>query len=195
MSVTEYRRRGSLSQQAEVLWRAHADRLEEIGADGDVARTIHYRNVRQVRLVSAPRRGQPSRFLMEIGSARIRHVLSNSHFDESGEMEDRSDTFFPLVRRVVAGVRAANPEARFTTGEQPALYWTLFAFSLAVFTLLLFLILFLPVTPYDTSLSSVIKAALIVFSLALLLAWAIESRPRRFRPVRDLEKVLAGETG
>ncbi len=85
MPVTEYRRRGSLSQQDEVLWRAHPDRLEQIGADGAVERTVLFRNIQRVRLASAPRRTQPSRFLMELGAARTRHVLSNTHFEESGD--------------------------------------------------------------------------------------------------------------
>lgn len=195
MTVIEYRRRASIAEKGETLWRAHPDRLEQVAPDGTLVMTVPYQNIRQVRLAFAPSRYQQARFLIEMKGARSRLTISNMHFAGIGQFEDRTDTFFPLVRSVVHGVGAASPAAEFRAGERPALYWMLIALNVAVFTVLTLVILFLPIAPGNVGLSALIKAAVIAFSLPLMLSWAINSRPRAFSPDRDLEKVFATKSG
>lgn len=190
MSETEYRRRASISKNSEVLWRACSDRLEQIAQDGTLMLTVPYRNVRKVRLAFAPGRFQTSRFLMDLRGETSRLILTNMHFEGIGRFEDRSETFFPLVREVVAGVAAANPAARFSAGEEPVLYGLMFGLNVAAFSMLALLILYLPIVPGNVSLSAMIKMGIVIFTLPLLLSWAVNARPRRFDPVRDIDKVL-----
>jgi hypothetical protein len=191
MAVIEYRRRASIAQKSEVLWRAYPDRLEQVGPDGGAQAIVPFRNVRKVRVAFAPGRLQTQRFLMELTGASSRLVLTNMHFQGIGQFENRSDSFFPLVRHVVNGVRTANPTAEFRAGEQPALYWLLLGFTLAVFGLLLLIILSLPLAPGNLTVSIAIKSGIILFSLPLLMSWAIKARPRRLRLDGDLDRMLA----
>ncbi len=195
MTAIEYRRRASIVESGETLWRAYPERLDQVADDGTLIMTVPYQNIRRVRLAFAPGRFQRARFLMDLNGANSRLLLSNMHFAGFGQFEDRSEAFFALVRQVVTGVHAANPGAEFRAGEQSALYWLMMALNVAVFAMLTLVVLFLPIGPGNVVLSSLIKAAVILFSLPLLLSWAIHSRPRSFSPERDLEKVLAAKGG
>ncbi|MBA3069741.1 MAG: hypothetical protein FP825_14825 [Hyphomonas sp.] len=190
MSGTEYRRRASISKNSEVLWRACSDRLEQIAPDGTLVLTVPYRNVRKVRLAFAPGRFQTTRFLMDLRGETSRLILTNMHFEGFGRFEDRTETFFPLVREVVAGVAAANPAAQFSAGEEPLLYGLMLGLNVAAFSMLALLILYLPIVPGNVSLSAMVKLGIVIFTLPLLLSWAVNARPRRFDPVRDIDKVL-----
>lgn len=190
MSMTEYRRRASISAPGETLWRAYEDRLEQIAPDGQLQMTVPYRNVRRVRIAFAPGRFQQTRFLMELTGERSRLTLTSMHFRGLADFEDRFATFEPLVRQVVSGVSAANPSAEYWAGEIPVLYWLMLVFCVLAFGLLAFVILALPIGPGDVSLSTLVKFGIILFSLPLLFSWAIHSRPLRFDPGRDLDKVL-----
>lgn len=190
MTAVEYRRRASLTETGEVLWRAFPDRLEQYGPDGTLRMTVPYRNVQAVRLAFAPGRFQTSRFLMELQGTRSQLVLSNMHFAGIGNFEDRSETFLPLVRTVVTGIAAANPAARFTAGERPAYYWLMLGFNAFAFGMLALLLLTLPIVPGNISASVIIKGVVILFTLPLLFSWAVNARPRRFDPATGLEKVL-----
>lgn len=191
MTAVEYRRRASLTETGEVLWRAFPDRLEQFGPDGALRMTVPYRNVQSVRLAFAPGRFQTSRFLMELQGTRSELVLSNMHFAGIGNFEDRSETFLPLVRTVVTGIAAANPVARFTAGERPAYYWLMLGFNAFAFGMLALLLLTLPIVPGNISASVMIKGVVILFTLPLLFSWAVNARPRGFDPRTGLEKVLA----
>jgi len=191
MTAVEYRRRASLTETGEVVWRAFTDRLEQYGPDGVLRMTVPYRNVQAVRLAFAPGRFQTSRFLLELQGTRSELVLSNMHFAGIGNFEDRSETFLPLVRTVVAGIAAANPAARFSAAERPVYYCLMLGFNAFAFGMLALLLLTLPIVPGNISASVIIKGAVILFTLPLLFSWAVHARPRRFNPTSDLEKVLA----
>ena len=194
MTDIEYRRRASTIEKTEVLWRAQADRLEQVAPDGTVVTTVPYRHVQRLRLAFAPGRFQTERFLMELRGASSRLVITNMHFVRIGQFENRAETFFPLVRQVVAGVHAQNPAAQFSAGEQPSLYWLMLGLNAAVFGLLAMIVLFLPIVPGNLPLSALVKAGILVFSLPMLLSWAINARPRRFDPSKELEKVLSARS-
>ena len=194
MQVVEYRRRASLADTGEAVWRAWPDRLEQTGPDGTLLTKVPYSAVKQLRLGFTPGRFHTTRFLMELTGSKSRLVITNLHAGGIGPLEDRSDSFFALVRAVVAGVHRANPEAAFLAGEQPAIYWLLLAFNLAAFTMLALVVTHLPIVPGNVSASVMIKAVVILFSLPLLLGWLVNARPRRFDPQTGLEKVIAART-
>jgi len=194
MQVVEYRRRASLADKGEAVWRAHADRLEQIAPDGTLLTTVAYGAVRRLRLGFTPGRFHTTRFLMELTGTKSRLVITNLHAGGIGALEDRSEGFFNLVRAVVAGVQRAGPDAEFVAGEQPAIYWLLLAFNLAAFTLLVLVVTHLPIVPGNVSASVLIKSVLILFSLPLMLSWLVNARPRRFDPQEGLEKVIAART-
>ena len=190
MTTVEYRHRASVIEKSEAVWRTTPGALERVSEGGAVVFRVPYANIRSVRLAFAPGRFQTGRFLMELTGARSQLTLTNLHFKGFADFEDRSDTFFPLIREVVRGVAAANPEAKFQAGEQPALYLLLLAFALGSLALLALVVAFLPIAPGNVSLSAVLKLGLIAFSLPLLLSWAVNARPRRFDPHTGLEAVL-----
>jgi len=191
MEVTEYRRRASIQEQGETLWRALPDRLEFYSEDGALRGVVPFSKVQQVRLAFAPGRFQRTRFLMELTGAQSRLTLTNVHFKGVGRFEDRTASFFPLVRAVVAGIHAANPLARFRAGERPAFYFLQLAFVLGALGLLALVLIGLPLVPGNFVLSAIVKLAVIVVSLPLLLSWILHAWPRRFDPVTGLEAVLS----
>ncbi len=191
MEEIEYRRRASIQEKGETVWRAFPDRLEYHDADGALRGVVPFDRVTRVRLAFAPGRLQQKRFLMELSGTRSQFNLSNMHFKGIAQFEDRSDTFFPLVRAVVAGVHAANPNASFRAGEKPAYYVFLLAFVLVVYALLALVLFTLPVVPGNFTISILIKLGIILVSLPLLLSWGIHARPRRFDPETGLEAVLS----
>jgi len=187
----EYRRRASIQEKGETVWRAFPDRLEYHDAGGALRGVVPFDRVTRVRLAFAPGRLQQKRFLMELSGTRSQFNLSNMHFKGIAQFEDRTDTFFPLVRAVVAGVHAANPNAAFRAGEKPAYYVFLLAFVLVVYALLALVLFTLPVVPGNFTISILIKLGIILVSLPLLLSWGIHARPRRFDPETGLEAVLS----
>ena len=191
MEAVEYRRRASISENGETLWRALPDRLEYYTSDGALKGTVPYGKVRRVRLAFAPGRLQTTRFLMQLSGGRSQVTLTNMHFEGIGQFEDRSEAFFDLVRAVVQGVQAANPSAEFRAGEKPAYYFLMLAFVLATFGLLALVLIALPLVPGNFTLSAIVKSGLILISLPLLFSWAIHARPRRFDPQTGLEAVLS----
>lgn len=176
------------------MWRAHDDRLEQLGPDGQLVLTVPYSNVRRVRLAFAPGRLQQTRFLAELTGTRSQLILTNMHFKGIGNFEDRFDTFEPLIRRVVAGVAAANPSAEFRAGERPAYFWLMLLFNILAFGFLALVVLALPISFSDVSMTSLIKLGIVLICLPLLFTWALNSRPRRFDPARDLDAVLAARS-
>jgi hypothetical protein len=194
MSAVEFCRRASVSETDETLWRAHDDRLEQIGPDGQLVLTVPYSYVRRVRLAFAPGRMQQTRFLAELTGARSQLTLTSMHFKGIGSFEDRFDTFEPLIRKVVAGVAAANPSAEFRAGERPAYYGLMLVFNILAFGFLALVVLALPISIGDVSMTSLIKLGIVLISLPLMFSWAVNSRPRRFDPARDLDKVLAARS-
>lgn len=191
METIEYRRRASIQDKGETLWRAFPDRLEYVSADGARTGVIPYDKVRCVRLAFAPGRLQRTRFLMQLSGARSQVTLTNMHFRGVGDFEDRTDAFFDLVRAVVTGVHAARPDAAFRAGEKPAYYFLMLAFVLAAFSFMALVLIALPLVPGNFTVSVIIKLALILFSLPLLFSWVIHARPRRFDPATGLEAVLS----
>lgn len=191
MEATEYRRRASIQEKGETLWRALPDRLEYYASDGALRGVVPYDKVQKVRLAFAPGRFQQTRFLMELTGARSQVTLTNVHFVGIGQFEDRTDSFFPLVRAVVAGVQAASPSATFQAGERPAFYLLQLAFVVAALGLLALVLIGLPLVPGNFTLSAIVKLAVIAVSLPLLLSWIMHARPRRFDPDNGLEAVLS----
>ena len=191
MEAIEYRRRASIQEKGESLWRALPDRLECYAPDGTLRRTIPYDRVKKVRLAFAPGRLQTERFLMELSGVQSQVTLTNMHFQGIGQFENRSDSFFALARAVVDGVHAANPAAAFRAGEKPAYYFLMLAFVLGAFALMALVLLALPLAPGNFTISAIVKLGIILVSLPLLFSWAVKSRPRRFDPETGLEAVLS----
>lgn len=191
MDAVEYRRRASIAEPGEYLWRAFDDHLEQIAPDGRLVSTVPYRNVRKVRVAFAPGRMQQTRYLMELSGQGSRLVLTNMHFVGFAQFEDRFSTFAPLMRKVIEGVSRANPAAEFQAGEKVSYYWLMMLFNAAAFGLLALVLFALPVGVGDFTTSAILKLVVILFSLPLMFGWATKAFPRRFDPHTGLDKVLA----
>ncbi len=191
MEPVEYHCRNSLVDQSAIVWRAYPDRMEYGFDDGAKTGVVPYANVRKVRLSFSPGRFQQRRFVMELTGQTSHLVLTNLHYVSIGNFENRSGTFFPLVRAVVEGVHRANPSASFRAGQKPVAYIFLLAFVIAALALLVAVVVSLPLVPGNVTLSAIAKLAVIAFSLPLMYQWTVRGFPRRFDPATDLDKVLS----
>jgi hypothetical protein len=191
MDIKEYRQRTSAFEKGEVLWQAYADRLEKHGPDGALQLTIPYERVRRVRIAWAPSRGQPGRLLMELTGSVSSVTISNMHYADFANFEDRAETFYPMLWLVALGVRRANPAAEFRAGERAELYWPLVCFAFGALAMLAALLFSLPIGGGNITACAVIKIGLIVIALPVLLGWAWKSRPRKFNPDTDLDELVA----
>ena len=191
MEAVEYRRRASIQEKGDTLWRAYPDRLEYYREDGVLRGVVPYDKVHKVRLAFTPGRFQQTRFLMELSGARSQVTLNNIHFNGIGRFEDRTDSFFPLVRAVVSGVHGTSPDAKFRAGERPAYYAFQLSFVLFALAFLALVLIALPVVLGNFVVSVLVKLAVIAVSLPLMFSWVVNARPRRFDPVSGLEGVLS----
>jgi hypothetical protein len=194
MPIVEYRPRNSRDELSDVFWRAHEDKLERISVNGAVLSAIPYKRVRRVRLAFDTGRGRTTRFLMELNGRKTRKLAPSIAYDASGSIDEHESDYFPLVRQIVAGVKTANPKAEFLEGDDPGLYGLLIGVNLVIVALLVAVVLSVPILPGKAELAALVKAVLIVFSVGLLLAWGIESRPRHFRRWRDLDRFLSARS-
>ena len=191
MDVKEYRQRISILEKGETLWRAFADRMEQIGPDGALRLTIPYSAVRRVRVAWAPSRGQPGRLLLELSGSTSRVTVSNMHFAGFANFEDRSESFYPMLWMVALGVRRANPGAEFRAGERPEIYWPLMLFAFGALGVLATVLFALPLSFGNLAATVILKGIFILVMLPVLLRWAWKSRPRVFDPDTDLDEMVA----
>ncbi len=124
----------------ETIWRLGPDALEreEIIAGG-IGATVRYpyADIRGLRLSFAPSRADGGRYRcdLQLKQGTLAAIVS-THYAGVGNFEDRSATYGPLVRGLVARVAAANPACEFRAGKHAPAYWGEHIFLLAMIVVL-----------------------------------------------------------
>ena len=181
----------------EGTWRLLPDALELQGGPAvaaDAILTFPYRDIVELRLSYAPSRIDHRRYRCDIRmrSGQRLAVLS-THYAGIADFEDRSATYVPLVRGLIARVAAENAAARFRSGKRPLVYWAEHLFLVAMVALLVFV---LSVTGVGyLSDSSWAKLAIVVGFIPLLILYTRKNWPRRFSPTAIPSDVLPDRSG
>src|SRR5262249_5612770 len=106
--------------EREATWRLGA---EELQCDRGPGERFPYAAVVELRLSFDRTRFDTRRHRCDLRLADGRAVaLFSTHFAGIADFEDRSITYVPLVRELVARVAAANPGCRFLAGKRPWAY-------------------------------------------------------------------------
>lgn len=169
---------------AETTWWLGPDALRP----GD-RNAIPYADIAELRLSFDPTRFDSRRYRCSI---RLRDgrtaTISSSHYVSLAQFEDRSQTYEPLVRALVARAADANPGIRLRAGRRPFVYFLEHAFLLGA--ILLAIAVFEAVDPTPPSERSWLGIALIVSFLPLLILSMIRNRPRGFRATAIPDVIL-----
>ncbi len=182
--------------EREQVWRLEPDAITCEGggstrAPAGVAR-FPYADVVELRLSFAPTRfdSQRHRCELRLADGRAATIVS-THFRAVGDFEDRSASYVPLVRSLVARVAAANPACRFEAGRPAAAYWGEHLFLLAMALLLALVLGFAADAALGTLV--IVKLAIIACFVPLAVRYARKNRPRRFTPDAIPAEVLPAQ--
>jgi hypothetical protein len=142
-----------------------------------------------VRLVFDPARVAYNRFGCNVRFRDGREaVLLNQSYSGFADFEDRSGSYVPFVRALIARIAQANPACRFHAGKPALGYVASLAFLFAIF-LLLALVLWVTET---VSLSGLVTVKLIIIAAMLptLYLYVRKNRPRPFEPAAIPDDLL-----
>ena len=168
----------------EAIWRLGPDALELQGgptAGPDVVLRFPYRDIVGVRLSYGPSRVDLGRYRCDLRMRSGQQLaIVSTHYAGIADFENRAATYAPFVRALIARIAAANPSARFRSGENPVAYWADHLFLLAMVAMLVFL---LSITGFAYVVDSAwVKLFIIIFFIPLLIAYTRKNWPRNFRP-------------
>jgi hypothetical protein len=140
---------------------------------------IPYADIAELRLSFAPTRFDARRYRCKV---RLRDgrtaTISSSHYVAMARFEDRSRTYEPLVRDLVARATTTNPGVRLRAGRHPLTYFLEHSF---LFAAILFAVaVFEAVDPAPPSWRSWLRVGIIASFLPLLILSTIRNRPRTF---------------
>jgi len=166
----------------EAIWTLEPDALTLTGGGALTAETVlrfPYRNVAEVQLSFAPTRADRGRYRCRVRMRSGQSVeIISTHYAGIMNFEDRSATYTPFVRELVARIAAVNPDCRFRSGKSPIVY---LAEHLFLFTMFGFLVTVLIATADSTiGETSWLKLGLIGFFLPVAVLYTKRNWPRRF---------------
>jgi hypothetical protein len=178
----------------ETIWRLGPDALEreEIIAGGKGATVRYpYVDIRALRLSFAPTRFDGVRYRcdLQLRQGTLAAIVS-THYAGIANFEDRSATYGPLVRGLVARVAAANPACEFRAGKHAPAYWGAHIFVLAMIVVLVYVI----GAVYGLSLPSIviIKLGILAAYIPLMIMYTRKNWPRRFDPSAIPDNLVPG---
>jgi len=176
MNEATYRRRCGTVWRGEREWRVERQGLVEYGQSGPCRRVL-WRDVTCVRLVSAPSRTKPWRYVFALNLRDGRKIkIDNVHRLRFGTFEDRSVSYSAFVRAALARLAEANPAARALVGETSARYFALLLVSLVGLGAAAVAIALAPVD--GVPFAGLIKLALIVAMLPIFARWVLGAAPK-----------------
>lgn len=169
-----YRRRHNALSRGEREWRIEDEALSSIGASGHVRRWA-WKDFVSVRLCREPTRLKPWRYVFE---AQFKNgqkvVIDNGHYAGPARFEERSESYTPFIRALLAKLHAANPKLRALTGETPKRYFALMLFALLGLGAFAFAVIAIP-TPLDAQPYAGAAKLLIVLAMVPVF-WALVAR-------------------
>ncbi|HVK80194.1 MAG TPA: hypothetical protein VM915_06230 [Verrucomicrobiae bacterium] len=178
MQSASYVSRWGQISRGEREWRVEADALVTRGASGH-ERRYPWRNIVSVRLCHEPTRAKPWRYVFELQPKHERKIeIDNGHFLGGGKFEDRSASYTPFVRAVLAQLAVENPKVQALIGETPKRYFFLLLSALMGLCVLAFALVTVR-TPLDAlPFANLVKFGLILLMLPVFWGWVIRAMPR-----------------
>ncbi|GGD16691.1 hypothetical protein [Aquisalinus flavus] len=177
--MIEYRKRESILEKTERIYRLTGDEVQMVRPDGYVW-GLKLAEIATIRVAYAPTRSKTNRYLATIiDRKKARLQYDNMHFAGIADFEDRSVTFSEFTRFLIDRVQSASPTARLMAGAPAASYVGQLAFVAVVFFGLALVIFSLPVSFGNLAITFFIKAGIIVVFLPFLFRWIVKGRPRQ----------------
>ncbi len=173
-----YRKRRNLFEAGETEWRVEDDALVVQTADARLAR-YPWAELKGVRLGYAPTRFKTRRHDLVLSFTDGRTVeVDNQSFAGVADFEDRSATYVPFVRAVLAKA-GTHPDLMVRVGATPMSYALNLSFVTISFAAVLAVLILLPV---DLGVYLIIKIVIVATMLPALYRWIRHARPRLARP-------------
>lgn len=178
MASVVYCRRPGVVSRREEEWRADDDALV-VSAGGGRERKIAWKDIIGVRLYHEALSRRPWRYAIELHTRQgARIIIDNAHCCTRRDYENRSDSYTPFVRAVLAHIGAANPKARLLLGETQKRYFFLMLAALLTMCLLAYALIGVR-TPLDaTPYAAAVKFGVFLVALPLLWLGVLRVMPR-----------------
>lgn len=176
--MIEYKRRESMLEKGERIYRLTADAIEMERPDG-YKWSLKLAEIAWIRVAYAPTRFKTNRYLVTV-STRSNQKLQydNIHFVGVANFEDRSTAFSEFTRFLIERVRESSPGAVLKSGAPAVSYFGQLFFVGAAFLLLAFVIFALPIGVGNFALTAILKLGIIIVFLPFLFKWIVKSRPQ-----------------
>lgn len=176
--------------RSEREWRVEDDALVTRGVAGRDKR-YRWRDFAGVRLFAHPLPNRAFRYVFELQPKHARKIIiDNAHFLGANAYEDRSESYTPFVRAVVARLAAENPRLRVLIGETSKRYFFLLIGALIALGGLAYVLVAVR-TPLDAlPFANLIKFALILAMLPVFWRWVIGAIPKGVPPDAIPERAL-----
>lgn len=176
--TVSYSKRRNLFEPGETEWRVEDDALVVQTADARLAR-YPWSELKGMRLGYAPTRLKTRRNDLVLTFSDGRSVeVDNQHFAGVGDFEDRSATYVPFVRAVLAKA-GDHPNLMVRVGATPLSYALNLTFVLIALAAMLTVLVLLPV---DFGVFLILRIFIVATMLPTLYRWIRHARPRLARP-------------
>jgi hypothetical protein len=174
-----YRKRHNVLEKGEREWRVEDDALILRDAAGHETRKA-WRDVTDIRLRQAPSRFKTWLHICELRfKDGTRWSIDNAHFAGFADFQDRSGTYGPFVRAVLARISAEAPHVRAYAGTTMAAYIAQIAVVAFAFAALAALFLTIPVFETSDPWWVTLKLVIIAAMLPPFVGWVRSNYPRK----------------
>lgn len=171
----QYAKRVTRTDRQEWGWWVDGDYFVESDGRGVMRRT-HIGDILEVQTAPAPAKFRPWRHQTLLGLRNSRKIaIDNAHFVGVANYEDRSKTYAPFVRRLIATIAKKAPYAKARRGASYLGYVAMIGFVVVLIALVAVLLFLLPIegvpgVPF-------IKVGLLALMTPPLVVWVAKSRP------------------
>jgi len=177
--MIDYRKRESLLEKTERIYRLTDDEIQMVRPDG-YTWGLKLADIDTIRVAYAPTRAKTNRYLATIIDRKKGKLqYDNMHFAGVADFEDRSVAFSEFTMFVIDRVRSSSPTAKLMAGAPAASYFGQLFFVAAVFFVMALVIFALPVNFGNLAITVFIKAGVIIVLLPFLFKWIVKGRPRQ----------------
>ena len=152
-------------------------------------KAVPYTSIRQVRLVYAPNRFQPNRYLLRIQPRDLGRIeIANTHYESLGNFSDRNDDFIAFVKAFHQAAAENNPDIRFVRGTTWMNYIFSIIVAIAIGVIVLLAGIFFLIS--GAFIIALIKLAILLFFTPLLIRYLKNNKPRTYDPSQIPDKLL-----
>ena len=161
----------------------------QIGGTKIQPKTVPYSGIKQVRLVYAPNRFQPNRYLLRIQTQRQGRIeIANTHYEHMGSFSEKNTAFVAFTKAFHQTAAKNNPAIRFVRGTTWANYIFSIIIAVAIGGIVVLAGLFFLVS--GAFIIALIKLAILLFFTPLLIRYLKNNKPGTYAPAQIPGKLL-----